>query len=131
MLKGQHLEEMPMNVVKRDEVPVFQGGPGEVVRELAGLARTNAQHLSLAEVIIAPGGRARDHYHHQMEEVYYILRGQAQLTVDDETSTVGPGDTIVIAPGAHHKIVNGGDTDVVMVVACAPAWHEYDNVFLE
>jgi mannose-6-phosphate isomerase-like protein (cupin superfamily) len=120
-----------MNVVNRDEVPVLEGGPGEMIRELAGLARANVQRLSLAEVIIAPGGQAREHYHHQMEEVYYLLQGQAQLTVDDETSTVGPGDTIPIPPGARHKIVNVGDTDVVMMVACAPAWHEHDNVFLE
>ncbi len=120
-----------MNVVKRDEVPQLEGGPGEVIRELAGLARTNAQLLSLAEVTIAPNGGAREHYHRQMEEVYYLLQGQARLTVGDETRIVGPGDTIVIPPGDRHKIVNMGATDVVMIVACAPAWHEEDNVFLE
>ncbi len=122
---------MPMNVVKRDEVPVLEGGPGELIRELAGLARTNAQLLSLAEVTITPNGGASEHYHRQMEEVYYLLHGQARLTVNDETRIVGPGDTIVIPPGARHKIVNVGATDVVMIVACAPAWHEEDNVFLE
>ena len=66
-----------------------------------------------------------------MEEVYYLLQGQAQLTVANETRIVGPGDTVVIPPCAHHKIVNLGTTDVVMIVACAPAWHEEDNVFLE
>jgi mannose-6-phosphate isomerase-like protein (cupin superfamily) len=120
-----------MNVVNRDKTPVLDSGTGEVVRELAGLTRANAQRLSLAEVVIAPGGRSREHYHHQMEEAYYLLQGQARLTVDDETCIIGPGDAIVIPPGAHHKIVNTGDTEVIMVVACAPAWHVEDNVFLE
>ena len=120
-----------MNVVKRDEVPVLEGGLGEIIRELAGLARTNARLLSLAEVTITPNGGASEHYHHRMEEVYYLLQGKARLTVNDEARIVGPGDTIVIPPGARHKIVNVGATDVVMIVACAPAWHEEDNVFLE
>jgi mannose-6-phosphate isomerase-like protein (cupin superfamily) len=120
-----------MNVVKRDKVPVVQGGPGEIVRELAGLAPANAQHLSLAEVSIAPDGGAREHYHLQMEEVYYLLKGQAQLTINDDTRIVKPGDAIVIPPGARHKIVNIGASDVVMIVACAPAWRVEDNVFLE
>ena len=120
-----------MNLIKRDEVPVLDGGQGEVIRELAGLARATAQRLSLAEATITPDGGAREHYHHQMEEVYYLLQGQARLTVGDETRVVGPGDTVVIPPGARHKIVNVGATDVVMIVACTPAWHEEDNVFLD
>jgi mannose-6-phosphate isomerase-like protein (cupin superfamily) len=120
-----------MNVINRDEVPVLEGGPGEIILELAGLARNNAQRLSLAEVTITPNGGAREHYHRQMEEVYYLLQGQARLTVGEKTRIVGPGDTIVIPPGARHKIVNVGAADVVMIVACAPAWHEEDNVFLE
>lgn len=120
-----------MNVVNRDKVPVVEGGPGELVRELAGLARANTRRLSLAQVSIAPNGGSREHYHLQMEEVYYLLKGQARLTINDETRTVEPGDTIVIPPGARHKIVNIGTSDVVMIVACAPAWRVEDNVFLE
>ena len=120
-----------MNVINRDEVPIIEGGPGEVILELAGLARTNAQRLSLAEVTIAPDGGAREHYHRQIEEVYYLLQGQARLTVGEKTHIVGPGDTIVIPPGARHKIVNEGASAVIMIVACAPAWHQEDSVFLE
>ena len=119
-----------MNVTNRDEVPVLDGVREEAIRELAGLARANAQRLSLAEATIAPDGGSREHYHRQMEEVYYLLQGQARLTVDDETCVVRPGDTVVIPSGARHKIVNAGSTDVVMVVACAPAWHKEDNFFL-
>ena len=120
-----------MNVITRDGVVVVEGGPGEVVRELAGLGQGNAKRLSLAEVTILPGGQSREHYHHELEEAYYLLKGQAEMTLDEETCTIGPGDTIVIAPGARHKIVNTGETDLVMIVVCAPAWHLEDNVFLD
>jgi mannose-6-phosphate isomerase-like protein (cupin superfamily) len=89
-----------------------------------------------------PDGQSRKHYHHELEEAYYLLTGQAHMTVDEEIRTVGPGDTkemrtvgpgdtIVIAPGARHRIVNTGDTDLVMIVVCAPAWRLEDNVFLD
>ena len=120
-----------MNVVNRDDVVVLDGGTGELVRELAGLVRANAQRLSLAEVVLEPGGQSREHHHRRMEEVYYLLQGQARLTLGRETRLVGPGDTIVIPTGTRHKIVNAGGTQVVMIVACAPAWHVEDNVFLE
>jgi mannose-6-phosphate isomerase-like protein (cupin superfamily) len=120
-----------MKVIRRDEIPALDSGQGEIIRELAGLAQATAQRLSLAEVTITPNGGSREHYHRQMEEVYYLLQGQAQLTLGDEACVVGPGDSVVIPPGAGHKIVNVGTTDVVMIVACAPAWHEDDNVFLE
>jgi mannose-6-phosphate isomerase-like protein (cupin superfamily) len=120
-----------MNVINRDGVEVVEGGPGEVVRELAGLGQGNAQRLSLAEVTIMPDGQSRKHYHHELEEAYYLLKGQAQMTLDEETRTAGPGDTIVIAPGARHRIVNTGDSDLVMIVVCAPAWHLDDNAFLD
>jgi mannose-6-phosphate isomerase-like protein (cupin superfamily) len=120
-----------MNVINRDGVAAVEGGPGEVVRELAGLGQGNAQRLSLAEVTIMPDGQSREHYHHELEEAYYLLTGQAHMTVDEEIRTVGPGDTIVIPPGARHRIVNTGDTDLVMIVVCAPAWHLEDNVFLD
>ena len=120
-----------MKVTNRNGVAVVEGGRGEVVRELAGLGQGNAQGLSLAEVTIMPDGQSREHYHHDIEEAYYLLKGQAQMTLDEEMRTVGPGDTIVIAPGARHRIVNTGDTDLVMIVVCAPAWRLEDNVFLD
>lgn len=120
-----------MNVVKRDEVPLLEGGPGEVIRELAGLARGNSRRLSLAEVTLGPGGRSLEHHHRHTEEVYYLLQGQAQLTVGDETCTVGTGDTIIIPPGARHKIVNVGEGELKMLAICAPAWHPEDNVYFE
>jgi quercetin dioxygenase-like cupin family protein len=59
------------------------------------------------------------------------LKGQARLTINDETRTVEPGDTIVTPPGARHRIVNVGTSAVAMIVACAPARGVEDNVFLE
>jgi mannose-6-phosphate isomerase-like protein (cupin superfamily) len=110
---------------------VLEGGPGEAIRELAGLARGNSRRLSLAEVIIGPGGGSLEHYHHHTEEVYYLLKGQAQLTSGGETRMVGAGDTIVIPPGTHHKIVNADEGEVIMLAICAPAWRSEDSVYLE
>jgi mannose-6-phosphate isomerase-like protein (cupin superfamily) len=120
-----------VNVVRRDEVPLLEGGQGEAIRELAGLARGNSRRLSLAEVTIGPGAGSLEHYHRHTEEVYYLLKGQAQLTVGDETRMVGAGDTIVIPPGTRHKIVNVGEGELIMLAVCAPAWRPEDSVYFE
>lgn len=44
------------------------------------------------------------------------------MAVDDQVEMVGPGDVVVIPPGATHHIRNLSDKEVVLLVTCAPAW---------
>jgi uncharacterized cupin superfamily protein len=44
-----------------------------------------------------PGEGPPDHLHFSQEEVFFILEGTYELTVDGQTSTAGPG-TIVFIP---------------------------------
>ena len=38
-----------------------------------------------------PGEGPPDHVHFSQEEMFFILEGTYELTVDDQTATVGPG----------------------------------------
>ena len=38
-----------------------------------------------------PGEGPPDHVHFSQEEMFFIVEGTYELTVDDQTSTVGPG----------------------------------------
>ncbi len=56
------------------------------------------------------------HYHEDMQEIFIILSGQAQMDVSGETMLLGRGDTIAIDPREIHRMTNRGNEDVEYVV---------------
>jgi mannose-6-phosphate isomerase-like protein (cupin superfamily) len=57
-----------------------------------------------------PGEGPPDHVHFNQEEMFFILEGTYELTIGDQTATVGP-DTIVFIPrNVGHRFKNVGDT---------------------
>ena len=69
--------------------------------------------------------QSKMHYHKTITEVYYILEGDAQMTLNSEMIRVRTGTTIVIPPGVRHQI-NGRVTALIVGL---PAWDEQDEHF--
>ena len=111
-----------MHIARRDQIEPLVADHGEIIRELAGPSGSPLTRHSLAEVVLPPGKASVPHYHPEVEEVYYLLQGEAEMEVDGQVEMVGPGDVVVIPPGSTHHIRNLGDSEVVLVVTCAPAW---------
>ena len=58
--------------------------------------------------------------HHQREEVWTIISGKGELTLDDETRIVSAGDTIKINREQKHKISALEDLQIIEVqIGCA------------
>ena len=57
-------------------------------------------------------------YHRQQEdEVYYVLSGTGELTMNGERSLVGPGTAILTRPGSSHGLRQvGADHLVILIV---------------
>jgi quercetin dioxygenase-like cupin family protein len=57
-------------------------------------------------------------YHEQKEdEVYYVLSGRGELTLDGVKHVVGPGTAMLTRPGSSHGIRTLGDEDLVLLIA--------------
>lgn len=56
---------------------------------------------------LAPGGYYPGH-HHPAPEIYYVLSGEAQWTVGDQTFKVKGGESIYHPPLKMHRMVNKG-----------------------
>ena len=52
---------------------------------------------------VLPAGGADPQQPHNEDEVYYIVSGQGQITVGDETQAVQPGDIVFVAAHVPHK----------------------------
>jgi len=84
---------------------------------LASAKIGNTEGLTFGRVTIKQGESNPRHGHFNCEEVLYLLRGRLEHTVGDESTTLEPGDTLVIPPGVFHNAVSVGDEDADMIVA--------------
>jgi mannose-6-phosphate isomerase-like protein (cupin superfamily) len=119
-----------MEVINRNAVPAFVGPDGGIIRELAASRNSSARKQSLAEATIPVGETVIEHYHKITEEFYYILDGTGLMKIEGEEREVGPGDTVIIAPGQRHKITNNGQIPLVLLACCSPEWTAEDQVLI-
>src|SRR5258708_35687044 len=57
-------------------------------------------------------------YHRQQEdEIYYIVSGTGELTLNGARSVVGPGTAILTRPGSSHGLRQVGPDDLVVIIA--------------
>jgi len=57
-------------------------------------------------------------YHRQEEdEIYYIVSGTGELTLNGARSVVGPGTAILTRPGSSHGLRQVGPDDLVIIIA--------------
>ena len=56
-------------------------------------------------------------YHLQKEdEIYYVLSGRGQMTIDGKAFEVGPGDAVLTRPGSSHGLKQTGAEDLVIMI---------------
>jgi mannose-6-phosphate isomerase-like protein (cupin superfamily) len=105
----------------------FTTKDGSGIRSI--LDRTNApvQNQSLAEATLPAGTRTQRHYHKSSEEFYFILEGTGEMEMNGEKQMVGPGDAVLIPPGAWHEITAA--TALHFLCCCAPPYSHDDTYF--
>ena len=117
-----------MFIKKLLECPEFIAGDNTVLREMLHPDKAALElRYSLAHATLGPGLRSKPHKL-KTSEVYYILAGQGKMSIDGETASVDPGDTIYIPPTALQFIENTGTTDLTFICIVDPAWREEDEI---
>ena len=113
-----------MEIASRERAEPFTTLDGSTIREL--LATPNQ---SLAEATLAAGQATQRHYHAETEEIYVVLTGSGQMEVDGDRSRVGPGDAILIPPGAWHQLRADESDELRILCCCAPPYRDEDTFF--
>ncbi len=118
-----------MTLRQLDQQPPFTTADGSTIRSI--LDRTNAPvaNQSLAEARVPASGATQRHYHRLAEEFYFILEGTGTMEIDGESRKVGPGDAVMIPPGAWHQITADRDADLRFLCCCAPPYSHDDTFF--
>jgi mannose-6-phosphate isomerase-like protein (cupin superfamily) len=122
-----------MDVLDKATTPTKIFTPyGETIYELVGrTVGSKTSNHSVAYVSIAPHKSSLRHFHRRTEESYYVIAGEALVEIGDEQATLRAGQIVLIPTMQPHKVYNRGHDDLVLLVACAPAWEASDVVWLE
>ena len=97
--------------------------------ELLNQGNSDCKFMSIATILINPGESSRLHYHKIMEEIYYIVEGEAEISIQNERNRVFQGHAILIPIGVSHQIKNIGDKTLKFLSIDAPPYLENDAYF--
>jgi len=83
-----------------------------------------AEKLLLVRVLMPPGQGHAFHCHPAMEEIIYIVSGQAEQWVEQEKRLLGPGDVAHIPQNLVHGTFNAGAEPLTFLAILSPAKFE-------
>jgi len=93
--------------------PAVHGGAGSMgFTALLNRGAVTPEFNFLHRGVIPPGAGIGHHFHNVVEEMFVILDGEAQFTIDGRTATVKGPAGVICRAGHSHAIYNAGSTPV-------------------
>jgi mannose-6-phosphate isomerase len=77
---------------------------------------------------VNPGKRLSYQRHQKRAEHWFIIEGDARITINGDTFEMGAGDSIDIEIGDLHRIENIGATDVIFVEVQTGTYFGEDDI---
>jgi len=96
------------------EDPKHPGAIKKVLFDSSTLPSGKVQMVNWARVPAAKGFQS--HYHEDMHEVFIIVSGRGEMTVNSESVVLESGDAILVPPRTLHSMnaLDGNDLDYVV-----------------
>lgn len=120
-----------MRIRKLKDIKEFKAGDSTILKEILHPDREYPfdASYSFAHAKLAVGNKS-DKHKLKSSEVYYILSGRGEMSINDETSVVEVGDTVEIPPNTVQSIKNIGDCELEFLCIVDPAWVIEDEEIL-
>src|SRR5207245_11478426 len=75
----------------------------------------NGDRHQVKRIIVKPGGRLSLQKHHHRAEHWIVVRGTAQVTVNELVKTVHENESVYIPIGAVHRLENRGKLQLELI----------------
>jgi quercetin dioxygenase-like cupin family protein len=85
------------------------------------------EQVLLCRVRYEPGATVPRHTHEHTEQVMYILEGELEMTVGDETRLISAGDVVVVNRGVEHELHSEGGCAFIEALSPVPLDHVPDR----
>ena len=108
----------------------FRTWKGREPWEIHPGVRLNAiggEQVLLCRVVYEPGKTVEWHSHERTEQVMLMLEGEIEMTIEEETRTIGPGDVVVVNPGLRHSLHSPNGATFMEALAPVPLDHVPDR----
>lgn len=114
------LEDYPREFQNHDPAWIRQTPNRSTASEVNVTSLHQAADWELAVALLAPGAHIPEHLHARAEEAYFIMSGEAVVTLDGARQTAGRGTMVSLPPGARHGISAGPQGVCYFVMATPP-----------
>jgi quercetin dioxygenase-like cupin family protein len=95
-------------------------GPGDRYTFLVTGAESGGAYFVM-EALVPPGGGPPPHLHRREDETFYVVEGQVEFLLGDQTAIAGPGDFVNVPRGMIHRFLNTGTVIARLVLTFTPA----------
>ena len=120
-----------MSLRKSSEIKSIQGDEGTKIKQYFHPHNTlNGINYSIAQFTLEPGKKSRLHKM-SSSEIYYILDGNAELRINEETYKLEKDDSVYVQPNSKQIIENTGSVNLRFLCIVEPAWKSDDEILLE
>jgi mannose-6-phosphate isomerase len=79
-------------------------------------------------IYVSPGKRLSYQRHQKRSEHWFIVQGNAEVTLDGKVSHLSSGDTVSIAQGQLHRIANIGTNEVIFIEVQTGTYFGEDDI---
>jgi mannose-6-phosphate isomerase-like protein (cupin superfamily) len=110
IIRSDHLKFIPAS----HEDKLHPGVLKKVLFKKGELIAGNIQMINWARL---PQGKIFNaHYHQDMEEIFIIITGAVEISIENEFDQLNPGDAVAIPIGSVHTMRNISKSDVTYIV---------------
>tara|TARA_B100002019_G_scaffold242362_1_gene218661 strand:- start:556 stop:888 length:333 start_codon:yes stop_codon:yes gene_type:complete len=101
-MKKVTIKDVGGKIIKDNEVYTLQDNPF-------------GNNLTLSSTFLRANQKTNGHTHSGQEEVYFFVKGEGEMQIDDERFPVTEGDVICIEDGEFHRVFNTSDFGLYFV----------------
>ena len=99
------------------ESQVFDWG---VLKWLSTPEVTGGERFSAGVVKLEPGKGHERHTHPESDEILYVIRGEGEQEIADESRPISAGEMVFVPEGVEHGTVNTGWEPLLLLAVYAP-----------
>lgn len=81
------------------------------------------QYSQIVVMSIPVGGDIGEEVHHNIDQILFIVHGEAEAILNDDTRKVGEDDAVFVPAGTKHNFKNIGSEELKLFTVYAPPEH--------
>jgi mannose-6-phosphate isomerase-like protein (cupin superfamily) len=116
-LRAADNDRIPSRAADFRALSVDKSPNGAEFRRIVAGKGYNSIPLEIHETILPPGGAPHPAHHHSGDELFFVMKGTVEVTINGKSTKLGPGGAAYAAGGDEHGIRNAGSEPAQYFVA--------------